>query len=334
VLPRQILFTLLFPAFLIAFGTLGYILIEGWNWFDALYMTVTTVTTVGFSETHPLHTPGKAFTIFLMLGGVFTLFYAAGEVIRFVVSGEVRTALGKQRMEQSLAGLTNHVIVCGYGRMGKLVCKEFRANGVPFVVVEEQEEQIGEFRAGPGLLIEGDATSDEVLRRAGVDRARALVTVLGSDADNLFITMSARLLNDKLYIVARAEDERSEAKLQRAGANRVVAPYAIGGSRVANAVLRPTVVDFIELATRSEHLELQMEETQIAPGSKLAGVPLKDSQIRQELGIIIVAIKQTSGAMLFNPPPDAVMQAGDTLITLGHRRQITQLEALAGAAKR
>jgi voltage-gated potassium channel len=328
VLPRQIRLALLIPAFLIGFGTLGYVLIEGWHWFDALYMTVMMITTVGYGEIRPMSTAGRAFTIFLTLGGVFTLFYAAGEVIRFVVGGEIHTALGKQRMEQNLAGLSNHVIVCGYGRMGRLVCREFQANNVPFVVVEENADS-ADFQTGPGLLIDGDATSDEVLRRAGVVRARALVTVLGSDADNLYITMSARLLSEKLYIVARAEDERAEAKLQRAGANRVVAPYAIGGSRVANAVLRPSVVDFIELATRSEHMELQMEETRIAPGSRLAGQALKDSQIRQELGIIIVAIKHAAGTMLFNPPPDAVMQAGDTLITLGHRRQLTELERLA-----
>jgi voltage-gated potassium channel len=180
-----------------------------------------------------------------------------------------------------------------------------------------------------GLFLAGDSTSDKVLKLAGVERARALVTVVGSDADNLYITMSARLLNDKLFIVARAEDDQAEAKLQRAGANRVVSPYAIGGARVAHAVLRPTVMDFIELATRSEHLELQMEESLIAPRSKLAGTTIQESQMRQELGIIIVAIKKAKGDMVFNPPSDARMEAGDILITLGHREQLNRLELLA-----
>jgi voltage-gated potassium channel len=330
-LPRRFLFLVMVPAGLILTGTVGYVVIEKeYTWFDGLYMTIMTMTTVGFGELHhPLSTRGRVFTIFLMLGGIFTLFYAAGELIRAIVSGEVRTALGRFRMEQSLAQMHNHVIVCGYGRMGRLVCREFETQKLPFVVVEHTTEPLADFSMKYGLFLAGDSTSDKVLKLAGVERARALVTVVGSDADNLYITMSARLLNDKLFIVARAEDDQAEAKLQRAGANRVVSPYAIGGARVAHAVLRPTVMDFIELATRSEHLELQMEESLIAPRSKLAGTTIQESQMRQELGIIIVAIKKAKGDMVFNPPSDARMEAGDILITLGHREQLNRLELLA-----
>jgi voltage-gated potassium channel len=329
-LPRRYLILLLVPTGLIAFGTLGYWLLEEeYTLFDSLYMTVMTLTTVGFMEVHELHTPGRVFTIFLMLSGIFTLFYVAGELFRAIVSGEVRTALGRQRMEQSLARLNDHVIVCGFGRMGRLVCREFDNKSVPFVVIERQAEMLADFGMKHGLALPGDATADEVLKQAGVDRARALVTVVGSDADNLYITMSARLLSDRLFIVARAEAEQAEQKLLRAGANRVVSPYEMGGLKVAAAVLRPAVVDFIELATRSEHLELQIEETQIAATSRLAGATLQGSQLRQELGIIIVAIKKATGAMVFNPPSDARMEAGDILITLGHRQQLDQLEALA-----
>src|SRR5262249_48676597 len=172
--------------------------------------------------------------------------------------------------------------------------------------------------------------TDEGLRRAGVERARALVTVAGSDAENLFIVMSARLLNENLFIVARAEEENAQQKLLRAGANRVVSPYVIGGSRVAQAVLRPTVVDFIELATRTEHLELQIEESKIAPHSRLVGATLKKNRLRQDRGLIIVAIKKKLGQMVFNPPADAVIESGDILIALGHREQIDQLDELAG----
>lgn len=329
-LPRRYLLLLMIPVGLITFGTAGYVILEpDYTVLDGLWMTVTTITTVGYGETHPLSTRGRIFTIFLILGGVFTLFYAAGEMIRAIVSGEVRTALGRYRMEQSLARLNNHVIVCGFGRMGRLVCREFDTRGIPFVVVEKEAELLADFHLSNGIALPGDATSDEVLIRAGVGQARALVAVVGTNAANLYITMSARLLSDKIFIVSRSEDEGSEEKLRRAGANRVVSPYAIGGSRVAGAVLRPTVVDFIELATRFEHLELQIDETLITPSSKLVGATLKDSQLRQEFGIIIVAIKKAEGSMVFNPPSDARIEAGDILITLGHRQQLDQLEALA-----
>jgi voltage-gated potassium channel len=330
VLPRRYLLLLLIPVGLIAFGTAGYYILEpDYTLFDGLYMTVTTISTVGYGEVHKLHTIGRVFTIFLILGGVFTLFYTAGEMIRAIVSGEVRTALGRYRMEQSLGRFNQHVIVCGFGRMGRLVCREFHSQGIPFVVIEENAQLLADFNMPNAIALPGDATSDDVLTRAGVGRARALVAVLGSTADNLYITMSARLLNEKLFIVSRSEDETSEEKLRRAGANRVVSPYAIGGSRVAGAVLRPTVVDFIELATRSEHMELQIEETLITPSSKLVGTMLKESHLRQEFGIIIVAIKKAAGSMVFNPPSDARIEAGDILITLGHRQQLDQLEAMA-----
>jgi voltage-gated potassium channel len=232
-------------------------------------------------------------------------------------------------MQRQLAGMTGHVIVCGYGRMGQFVSKEFTAQKLPFVVIEQQAALLEDFALSSGVGLHGDATADEVLKRAGVERARALVAVVASDADNLFITMSARLLNDKLLIVARAGDEHCERKLLRAGANRVISPYVIGGAVVARAVLRPHVLDFIELATRTEHLELQIEETRIAPTSPLAGVAVRDSQIRQDFGIILVAIKKPSGKMLFNPSSETVLAAGDVLITLGHRQQLDQLDKLA-----
>jgi voltage-gated potassium channel len=328
---HRFLFALCVPVLLVAAGTAGYVLIEDWSVFDALYMTVTTLTTVGFGEVHPLSRDGRTFTMLLLLGGVFTLFYAATEIIRGVVSGEVRGVLGRQRMERNLSELTNHLVVCGFGRMGLLVCREFSSLGLPFVLVERQGERLRSFDIPHGIPLQGDATSDETLRRAGVERARGLVSAAASDADNLYITMSARFLNDKLFIVARAEEEGAERKLLRAGANRVVSPYAIGGQRVAQAVLRPNVMDFIELATRSEHLELQIEETEIRAGSPLGGRTLKESRIRQELGIIIVAIKKPDGKMIFNPAPEVVIEPRDLMITLGHRQQLDRLEAMAGA---
>src|SRR5262245_45323469 len=291
VLPRRLIVWNPVPGLPGAVGTLSYPLPRDKTLSDALYLTVVTLTTVGYGDEVPKTGPGKLFTIFLALGGIFTLFYAAAEVIRTVISGEVQGALGRRRMEHSLAEMRDHLIVCGYGRMGRLVAKEFSAQELPFVVVEREAEALEDFALPHALPLHGDATSDEVLKHAGVERARALVTVLASDADNLFITMSARLLNEKLFIVARAEAEPAERKLLRAGASRVVSPYVIGGFRVAQAVLRPAVVDFIELATRTEHLELQIEEAQVAPRSRLANLTLRQSKLRKELGVIIVAIK-------------------------------------------
>ncbi len=328
-LPRRLQLLLLIPITLVTAGTLGYVLIEGWSGFDALYMTVITLSTIGYGETHPLSAGGRAFTICLILGGVVAFLYASTEAIRSIVSGEMRVLLGKQRMERQLAELRNHLIVCGFGRMGRLVCAEFAGQGISFVVVDREEESLEDFAMHHGIPLHGDATSDDVLRHAGIERARALVTVVASDADNLYTTMSARLLNDKLFIVARAEDAHSEQKLLRAGANRVVSPYRIGGNRVAQAVLRPTVMDFLELATQTEHVELQIEETRISARSPLVGSTLQDSRLRKDLGIIIVAIKKASGRMIFNPPPETTLEVGDILIAMGDRRHLDRLDGLA-----
>jgi voltage-gated potassium channel len=326
---RRVVIILLIPGALVLVGTAGYSVIEGWHWFDALYMTVITLTTVGYGEVFPLSTAGRTFTMLLLLGGVFTLFYAATELVSAIVSGEILSALGRRRMAWSLANMRDHHIICGLGRMGRLVCKEFAARGLPFVVIERDPQRLESFAIPHGVPMHGDSTSDEILKTAGVERARSLIAVVASDADNLYITMSARLLNDRLFIVARAEDERSEQKLLRAGANRVVAPYLLGGSVVAQAVLKPNVVDFLELATRTEHLELQIEEVRIAAGSDLRDTTLEKSRLRPDLGVIIVAIKKTNGRMIFNPPPTTVLEVGDTLIVLGDRQHLDELDKLA-----
>lgn len=328
---RQLLFIVAIPFCVVSLGAVGYWVIEEWPFFDALYMSVTTLTTVGYREVHPLSDAGRAFTMVFVLGGVFTLFYTATEVVRAVVSGEIATVFGRQRMHWSLADMKDHLVVCGFGRMGRLVCEQFSALSLPFVVIERDASLLKEFRIPNGIPLAGDATSDEVLRQAGVERARGLVSAAASDADNRYITMSARFLNEKLFIVARAEEEGAEKKLLRAGANRVVSPYVIGGHRVAQAVLRPNVMDFIELATRSEHLELQIEEAEVGTGSPLAGQTLAQSRLRRDFGIILVAIKKADGQMVFNPAAETVIHAGDLLITLGHRQQLDRLEQVAAA---
>jgi voltage-gated potassium channel len=331
VLPRTYFVPPLVMLLLVVVGTLGYVILEDFTPFDGLYLTVMTLTTVGYGDLHPKTVAGQTFTMALVLGGVFTFFYSATELIRVLVTGEIQEILGKHRMERKLAELRGHLIVCGFGRMGRIVCEEFSRKRLPFVVIDSRADALAKFEIAYGFALPGDATSDETLKRAGIDRARGLVTVMASDADNLYTTMSARLLNDKVYIVARVEDLNSEKKMLRAGANRVVSPYRIGGGRIVHAVLRPTVVDFIELATQTEHLDLQIEETQVSAGSSLAGTSVLTSGVRSNLKIIIVAIKKAPGRMIFNPAPDTVIEAGDILVVIGHREHLDQLDKLASA---
>jgi len=330
-LPWRLVLLVLLPIALLLIGTLGYEMLEPtYTFFDALYMTVITLTTVGYGEIPaPLSTQGRVFTMFLLLGGVFTLFYTATEIVRSIISGEIQDLMGRQRMAHELGEIRDHLIVIGYGRMGHQICRDLSRQGVPFVLIDRDPENLDGFEMPHGLALAGDATHDEVLRQAGVERAKALVTVAPSDADNLYICMSARLLNDRLFIVSRAEDERAEPKLRRVGVNRVISPYAIGGSLVALAVLRPTVTDFLDLATRAGHHDLQIEEVVLRPGCRLHGATLAGSKIRADLGLIVLAIKKGGGEMAFNPPGDAVLSAGDTLIALGRRQQLDQLEQLA-----
>jgi voltage-gated potassium channel len=327
---RPIAVAFLVVVILVVGGTLGYMLVEGWSFFDSLYMSVITLTTVGYLEVHTLTTAGRVFTMGLLLTGVFSLFYAATSAIRSIVGGELTGQLGRSRMEKKLQTLHDHIIICGYGRMGRLVAQEFALQQIPFVVIERNHELLANFAVEHGLALIGDATHDGTLRRAGIDRAKTLVTLAASDADNLFITLSARLMTDDVFIVARAEDEGAEKKLMKAGASRVISPYVIGGQRVAQAVLRPSVVDFIELATRSDYMALQIEETVVRPGSSLSGQALRDAALRQNLGLIVVAIKRPDGRMVFNPAPEAAIVEGDTLITIGPKNQQDQLRTLAG----
>lgn len=331
-LVRNFVLTLFVPFLLIGVGVIGFQIIEGLSFDDALYLSVITLTTIGYGDVTPHTRAGRYFTMGLVVTGVFTFFYAATTVIRIIVSGEIQQQLGRQQMERMLARMQDHIIVCGYGRMGRLVCKEFAQAHVPFVIIEHDAELLRDFRVPGGIPLVGDANSDEVLKQAGIDRARSLVTVMSSDSENLFTTMSARLLNSKLLIVARVEDAKSETKLLRAGANRVVSPYQIGGTRVAHAVLRPTVMDFIELATRTEHIDLQLEESRIGRGSKLAGKTLAASRLGADLRVIIVAIKKGTGGMKFNPDFQTVIEEGDILVALGHKDNLQQLERLANPA--
>lgn len=312
----------------IVLGTFGYIVIEGWSAFDAFYMTVTTVATVGFQEIHPLSTAGRAFTVVLIISGVGTLFYLLGNLARLLVEGELKALLGRYRTEGKMKAVTNHYIVCGYGRMGKRICKEFRAKPLPFVVIDKNPDVIASLQREGLMAVEGDATQDDVLIRAGIERAKGVVSVVNTDTENLFIVLTARGLNKDLYIVARAGDEGSEQKLMRAGANRVSSPYHIGGMQMAQAVIRPAVMDFLELATQSEHLDLQMEELTVEQGSRFDGRTPCDCGFSEDPGLVLIAVKRTLGHLEFNPGSKVLLAKGDKLIVLGQPESLKRLESV------
>jgi voltage-gated potassium channel len=331
--PRRVWGTLLVAAALLGVGTVGYRWIEGehWSYFDGFYMTAITLTTIGYGETHELKTAGRVFTVVLAFGGIFTLAYLASELVRGVLTGELRAAIGRQVMDEQLTSLSGHTVVCGFGRMGRIVCAELERQHKRFVVVDESTDRLAALAFAHGLPVHGDATVDEVLRKAGVERAKALITVVGSDAANLYITLSARLLNPKLMIVARAEEEEAEVKLRKVGANKVISPYLAGGHRAVQAVLRPTVLHFMEMATRPEFLDLQIEEVRVAPGSAMAGHTLRQTRIHPDLGVVVVGILRPGGELLYNPQGDTMIEPDAILIALGQRRQLDQLERLASA---
>lgn len=333
--PRRLWATIGVAALLLGTGTVGYRWIEGehWSYFDGFYMTAITLTTIGYGETHELSQPGRLFTVVLAYSGIFTLAYFASELVRAVVTGELRDVIGRQWVDDQLANLTGHVIVCGYGRMGRIVCAELERQKKRFVVIDKTPEMLKDLPYDFGLPLYGDATVDELLRKAGVERAKALVTVVGSDADNLYICLTARLLSPKLLIVARAEEEEAEAKLRKVGANKVISPYLAGGHRAVQAVLRPTVLHFMEMATRPEFMDLQIEEVRVTKGCELAGQSLRQARIHADLGIVVVAILRPGGELLYNPPADTVLEPDAVLIALGQRKQLDQLEKRAGVAE-
>jgi voltage-gated potassium channel len=310
----------------VAGGTAGYMLIEGWNVWDALYMTVTTVATVGYGEIHPLSPRGRLFTVVLILGGVGTAFYTVTLLATLVVEGGLHQRFERRRAARMLEQIKDHFIICGYGRIGSIIAAELHQQGVPLAVIERDPERVRQAIDRGWLALEADASREEVLARAGIHRARGLITAVGTDAENVFTVLTARVMRPDLFIIARVESDDAEHKLRRAGADRVISPYQIGATQMVQTALRPAVVDFFHLATSSERLDLSMEQVHIKDDSALANHSIVDAGIRQRFGVIIVGIKRAGGTMEFNPAPEAIMRAGDELVVLGRTESVKALE--------
>ena len=318
---------------LIAFGTIGFKLILPLSWFDSFYFTLITLTTVGYGE--PEHTTegSRYFTAALIILGVGTLGYALSSAAQAVIESELLSTFGKRRMYKDINKLSGHYIVCGAGRVGAGVIRDISRSGHDLVVIEGDESIADRLLSQGQLVLMGDATSEDVLKAAGIERARGIVCAVSSDPDNLYITLTARDLKKDLRIICRANDEAAVSRLLKAGADRVVSPAMTGSSRMAQMLLRPAVADFIELATMTERLELEMEQIQIEAGSPFAGRALKDTGIRSDLDVIVIAIKRSDGEMIFNPSGETIIKELDAMVAIGSHMSVETLEEMANPRK-
>jgi len=325
---KRVIFISLWWLFsLIAIGTIGYMLIEKASFMDALFMTVITITTIGYEEAIPLSQTGKIFTIFLALTGAGLFFYILANIGEVTLRKLVENVWGRQ-MEKKIANLSNHCIICGFGRIGKNIY-DFIKDEIPVVVIEKNPKTLKRLEEKKILYVAGEAFDEEVLLKAGIKRAKSLVAVLGEDAHNVYVSLTARNLNPSIYILARAENPKVAKKLLQAGANKVLSPYVIGARKMALALLKPNVMDFMEITSPELRDKLQIEEMVVLPSSPLIGKTIKESNIRKHTNAIILAIKRSSGEMIFNPTPNTIIQDGDTLIVLGEKEDLETLEKIA-----
>jgi voltage-gated potassium channel len=312
-----------------ALGTIGYRAIEAWTWLDSLYMTAITLTTVGFGEVRPLSDAGRIFTVFLIFLGVGSVAYGFSILTQYFLAADLGPRLRRRRIRRMIRNLQDHIIVCGYGRVGRSALNMLRESSDNVVVIDQDEALASEVRERGIAAVWGDATRDDTLREAGIERASGLIASAGDDADNLFIVLSARTLNPELHIVARTVNPENEAKMQRAGADRVVSPYQIGGRQMANILSRPNVTEFLDFVTLDSGLELWLEELRIGPDSPLAGQTVVEANLRRKTGATLVALLRSSSGATLTPDESTRLEAGDELIVLGTRDQLARLEDFA-----
>ena len=327
---RPLLASLVILVALLAVGTAGYRLLEGMSPLDSLYMTVTTITTVGFGEVKPLSPAGRVFTMGLIFGGVGLAAFVANMILTAIVFGDLRGTLQMERRRQMLSRLTNHTIVCGYGRVGRNVTHELKREGLPLVVIDKDPQRVNSAQQAGFLAIQGNAANEAQLIEAGIRQARHLVTAVSSDAENVFIVLTARGLQPDLFIVARANYEESEPKLIKAGANRVITPYSISGRRMVSLLVRPDVADFLDEVMHSSGLELFLEQVTVHTGSPLAGQTLWEVQLRSTTGVTVLACKPAGGGLITAPRPEMILEPDMLLIVLGTQEQLRALAAMAG----
>lgn len=315
-------------AVLFALGTIGFHVIEGWSWFDAFYMVLITVTTVGYAEVHPLSQAGRVFNVAIILAGVGLLFLAIGAMAQVLLEFELLNVFGRRRMEREIERLHGHYIICGAGRVGRSTARELAQRPAPFVIIETSQAKLENLPESYLTLI-GDATQEATLRQARVEHAKGLVAATTTDATNLYIVMTARGMNPNLTIIARASEEDAEKHLKTAGADMVISPYHFAGHRIAQSFLRPNVLDFLDSATVKIGVDLEIAEVQILPSSRYVGQSFRESKMRADFGLIVLAVKR-DGQMQFNPGPEDRMNAGDFLIAIGESAGLRKLEEVAG----
>lgn len=309
-------------------GTAGFHYIEGWPWFDGLYMVVTTLTTIGYQEVHPLSHAGRLFNVGIIVAGVALVFLAIGALTQALLEFELQSFFGRRRMERDIGRLSGHYIICGAGRVGRSAARELARKPVPFVILEQNEVKLQRYAGENWLMHVGDATQEQTLRVVRIDQAQGLVAATTTDATNLYIVLTARSLNPRLKIIARASEEDAEKHLLTAGADSVVSPYSFAGQRIAQSFLRPHVVSFLDTATTHLGLDLEIGEIPVGVSSSFVGQTIEKSRIRQDRGVIVLAIKREKG-MRFNPSPEDLIQPGDFLIAMGEPAQLRQLEQMA-----
>lgn len=315
-------------AVVVTIATVGYHLIEGWPWLDCVYMVVMTITTIGYGEIHPLSHSGRIFNLFVMVGGVGLLFLAVGALAQVLLEFELLNLFGRRRMEREIERLDEHYIICGAGRVGRSTARELARRGAPFVIIETAQAKLENMPA-EWLTLIGDATQESTLRQAYVERASGLVAATTTDATNLYIVMTARGLNRNLKVIARASEEPAEKHLKTAGADTVISPYHFAGHRIAQSFLRPNVLDFLDSATVKIGVDLEIAEVQVGPGSRYVGQSFRESKMRGDFGLIVLAVKR-DGQMKFNPGPEDRISAGDYLIAIGESAGLRKLEEAAG----
>lgn len=315
---------------IMAIGITGLMLIEGWPFLDALYMVTITLSTIGYREIHELSTPGTIFLIGFIILGVGSFLYVVSTTAEFIIEGHLKGILGRKKMTKKIHDLKGHYIVCGFGRVGQLVAQELKKDGADFVVIDVNRDAINKCVQLGYLYIDGSASNDEVLKEAGIMTAKGLVSAIDSDAENVYVTLSAKTLRSDIYVVARASCDEAEFKLTKAHADRVLSPYTIGGKRLANLLLRPNVVEFLDVVMHAGEERLFMEEIEVRHGSRLTGLTVGDIKSRCSGGANILAIKK-SGSAKVTPSPNGktMIGSGDLLITLGTREQLKELEDLA-----